>query len=635
MADAPKPQDAKPADAKPAEAPKALEAPKPGSAPPAPSAGGPPPPPKPTFKFKVDGVEVEARNGETILQAAMRNGKFVPHYCYHPGLSIAGNCRICLVHSTKSMPPGKPVIACQTLAVENDEVEVNGPKTKAVREGVMEFLLVNHPLDCPVCDQAGECDLQQSSFDYGKQSSKFSEAKGQKPNKDFGPLIRFNGNRCINCTRCVRFCEEVTGTGELTQVNRGDHNFIDVFPGIPLDNPLSGCTADICPVGALLDRDFIHKTRVWLLRGTKSVCGHCATGCNVNVEQWNDKVQRLTPRENQAVNKWWMCDEGRLSYKESLAQTRLNEPKKKRVACRYDEALDEASAAVAKAIADRKPIVGLATGFATNEELYALKSLVAAAASPKGEASVAPVIGRTGLPIGAVWAKDGAAWKSKDGFEIAADRNPNRAGVAKILGDDASAAVDRVRETLDKSAVAVAIVLGGIPGGANWTRVEGVIKRAETVIYLGLGDGSIVEKADYVLPGAHWVEKDGSFVNRKGRLQRVRMGVPPPRGCRSEIEALEAFALKAGVVTRAVSAGAVFRRLASEPGTPFTGLDFQQVGEHGIPLPGAEDKVSPQDAVSWYEAGPVSRDPGRALDEQTRVSVHRFSPAGTGTQEGA
>jgi NADH-quinone oxidoreductase subunit G len=581
--------------------------------------------------MKVDGKEIEVKRGETILQACMRNGLFVPHYCYHPGLTIAGNCRICLVHTAKSMPPGKPQIACQTVAIEGDDVELTGQRTKAAREGVMEFLLANHPLDCPVCDQAGECDLQQYSFDYGKSSSSFNETKNQKPNKDLGPLIRFNANRCINCTRCVRFCEEVTGTGELAQVQRGDRNYIDTFPGIPLDNPLSGCTADICPVGALLDKDSMHKSRVWLLRGTKSVCATCATGCNVNVEQWNDKVQRLTPRENQAVNKWWMCDEGRLSYKTSQLPTRVTEAKKKRTPCRFDDALADAGAAIAKAVADKKPIVGLATGFATNEELYALKALVAAAAGGAPET----VIAQASLPLGAVFMKDGTAWKSKDGFEISADRNPNRGGVDRIFGTDANAGMDRCREMLEKGGVAVAIVLGGIPEGANWTRVEGAIRRAETVIYVGLGDAAIVERSDYVLPGAHWLEKDGTFVNRKGRIQRVRPGVPLPRDLRADLDALEHWNVMAKLVTRVVSAGGVFKRLAAEAGTPFTGLDYARIGDHGVPLAGAQDTIAPENATTWYEAGPVSRNPGRALDEQTRVSVHRFAPAGFGTEVGS
>ncbi len=577
-------------------------------------------PPK-TFKFKVDGVEIEARSGETILQACMRNGIFVPHYCYHPGLSIAGNCRVCLVHTSKAMPPGKPIIACQSQAVEGDEVELNGPRTKSVRESVMEFLLINHPLDCPVCDQAGECDLQQYSFDYGKSTSSFAEPKNQKPNKDFGPLVRFNGNRCINCTRCVRFCDEVTGTGELAQINRGDRNYIDIFPGLQLDNPLSACTADICPVGALLERDFIHRTRVWLLRGTKTVCGHCATGCNIEAEQWNQKVQRLTPRENQAVNRWWMCDEGRLSYKETTSPLRINESKKKRTAARFDDVMFEAADLVAKAITSKKGVVGLATGYATNEELYSLKKLVEASGAKS--------------PVGAVFAKDGASWRSKDGFEIAADRNPNRRGVELILGADSEANLEKVREELDKGGVAVAIVLGGIPGGApSWKNIEPSLRRAETIVYLGLGDGAIVERADYVLVGAHWLEKDGTFVNRKGRLQRLRPAVPPLGDARTDVDVLEQFALKAGLVARAVSAASIFKRIAAES-SAFAGLDYTKIGESGIPLAGAEDTVPPDQATTWYAAGPVSRHPGQALDEQTRISVHRASPAGFGTRSGA
>jgi len=567
------------------------------------------------FTFTIDGEEVPARHGDTILKAALRAGRFIPHYCWHPGLSIAGNCRICLVFATKAGPPHKPVIACSTQAVEGMEVESDGPRTKAAREGVMEFLLINHPLDCPVCDQAGECDLQQYSYDYGRETSPFVEPKIQRHRKDFGPLIRFAGNRCIVCTRCVRFTDEVTGTGELAVVQRGDSSVIDTFPGVELDNPLSGCTADICPVGALLDRDSIHTTRTWLLRGTKSACGRCATGCNVNVETWREEVHRVTPRANMAVNRWWMCDEGRLSYKEAHDERRLRRARVGDREASWLVAMEKAQDLVRAASAADGKIAAIVSGFASNEELFLVRQLLG---------------GDEPLAVG--YAADGAGWRSKDGFEISADRNPNRGGVERMFGKGHGQ--DHLREVLDAGDVSLLLVVDATPGGAVFSdELIAAAVRAPRKIALALSPSRLVRAADVTLPALHWTEKDGTMVNGRGRLQRLRAAVPPPEDARPELEALQELAVALGRAPRVLSAGGVFRRLQGAT-SGFGGIDYAKLGEHGLPLPGAADRMSAEDAAAWYEAGPVSRGPGRADDEQTRVSVHRFSEAGVGTLRG-
>ncbi|MCW8137554.1 MAG: (2Fe-2S)-binding protein [Planctomycetota bacterium] len=573
------------------------------------------------FTFAIDGKSIPARKGDTILKAGLRAGVFIPHYCWHPGLTVAGNCRICLVHATKTMPPGKPVIACATQAVEGMEVESDGPRTKALREGVMEFLLVNHPLDCPVCDQAGECDLQQYSFDYGRATSRFHEPKTQRPRKDLGPLIRFVGNRCIVCTRCVRFCEEVAGTGELGVVGRGAMSWIDTFPGVQLDNPLSGCVADLCPVGALLDRDSMHTTRVWLLRGTESACGRCATGCNINVETWNDQVRRLTPRENQAVNRWWMCDEGRLSYKEAQAPTRVRRARVDGREATFLDALTRATDEVRKA---QGGVVALTTGFATNEELFTLKALVG-----KG-------------PIAVAYAPDGSTFKARDGFEISRDKNPNRKGVEAVLGatDGGEAAVIAA---LEAGKVGLAIVHDGVPGGAPWSpTLLAALKKAAALLVLAHDDVPGAPAATVLLPAMHWTEKEGTVVNGGGRVQRLRAAVPPTGDARVDLEVLQELARAAALQPRVLSAAGVFRKLAAAARHEFDGMDYNGLGELGVPLgqgraarPASNGRPLPViDARTGYEAGPVSRAPGRAGDEQVRVSVHRGSPLGYGTPRG-
>ena len=574
------------------------------------------------FTFKIDGRDIPARQGDTILQAALRAGEFIPHYCYHPGLSVAGNCRICLVFATKAGPPNKPVIACATQAVEGMEVESAGPRTKAVREGVMEFLLINHPLDCPVCDQAGECDLQQYSFDYGREKSRYVEEKSQRPRKDLGPLIRYVGNRCIVCTRCVRFTDEVTGTGELAVVQRGDSSSIDVFPGTELDNPLSGCVADICPVGALLDRDSIHTTRTWLLRGTRSLCGSCATGCNVNVETWEDEVKRLTPRENQAVNRWWMCDEGRLSWKPQAEPERVTKARLDGAESWHLPALERAQALVREAVAEAAQpgkegglVAVVASGYATNEELFLLHTLA-------GDG-----------PIGVTCAADGGSWRSQDGFEISADKNPNREGARRVLGPDDD--LQAVKDALLAGKVSLLVVADADPRGSAWDPALAVaFARAPRRIVLTLREGAHTAGAQVVLPALHWTEKDGTFVNGRGRVQRVRAAVPPPGDARSDLEVLQELLRARGAQPRVLSAAGVWRKLvAARPGD-LGSADYNAIGALGLPLPGAEDHTPPARATTGYEAGPVSRQAGRADDEQVRISVHRTSPAGYGTPRG-
>ena len=263
-------------------------------------------------KLTIDGKEVEVEPGTTVIRAAEKAGIFIPRYCWHPGLTIAGNCRMCLVEIEK-MP--KLVISCSTQTADGMVVRTTSPKVKEAQDAILEFLLINHPLDCPICDQAGECKLQEFAYDYGPARSRFLEEKVHKPKAvNIGRNIVFDGERCIVCTRCVRFCQEVSKTGELTVAHRGDHVTIETFPGMALDNAYSGNTVDLCPVGALTLKQFRFQQRVWFLKDVPSVCAGCARGCNVLDGISKGRILRITPRENQDVNRWWICDEGRLSY---------------------------------------------------------------------------------------------------------------------------------------------------------------------------------------------------------------------------------------------------------------------------------------------------------------------------------
>lgn len=272
-------------------------------------------------KLTINGREVEVEAGTTVIRAAEKLGVFVPSYCYHPGLTIAGNCRMCLVEIEK-MP--KLAISCSTLVADGMTVHTESPKVKEAQDAILEFLLINHPLDCPICDQAGECRLQEFAFQYGPAKSRFLEEKVHKPkNIDIGKHIMFDAERCILCSRCVRFCEEVPKTGELTIGQRADHAIIETYPGMRLDNAYSGNTVDICPVGALTLKEFRFRQRVWFIKDVPSVCPGCARGCSVDNGVSKGAILRITPRENQAVNRWWICDEGRLSYEKLYGPTRI------------------------------------------------------------------------------------------------------------------------------------------------------------------------------------------------------------------------------------------------------------------------------------------------------------------------
>src|SRR5215831_8898017 len=282
-------------------------------------------------KLTVNGKAIEVPEGTNLIEAARMAGVEVPHYCYHPALSIAGQCRLCMVDIEK-MP--RPQIACNTQAAEGMVVETETPRVKDTRRSMMEFHLINHPLDCPVCDQAGECFLQIYYMKHGLYDPRMADEKVHKPKAiPLGPHVILDAERCILCSRCVRFCDEITGTGELGIFNRGDHSEIGLFPGRDLTNNYSGNVVDICPVGALLDRDFRYQMSVWYLKETQSICPGCSTGCNTRIN-WNTtrtyktegrRILRLKPRYNEAVNKYWMCDEGRYNYK-WLEQDRIKTP---------------------------------------------------------------------------------------------------------------------------------------------------------------------------------------------------------------------------------------------------------------------------------------------------------------------
>src|SRR5258706_5055993 len=304
-------------------------------------------------RLTVDGKEIEVPAGTSVLQAARGIGKEVPHYCWHPGLTVAGNCRICLVE-VQGMRGTQ--ISCNLPCADGMVVKIESEMAKKARADVMELLLINHPLDCPICDQAGECKLQEYSFELGSGASRFDVPKNHKRKRvEFSDRVVFDGERCIVCTRCVRFTQEISKNGELTVVQRGDRSEIDVAPGKKMTGNYQMNVIDVCPVGALTSADFRFQSRVWFMEQVRTVCQSCARGCNVLAgTRWN-RVLRLVPAENPDVNQWWMCDQGRLDIKEPAAEDRLSSGRILRDGKARDCSAAEALDALAAALRDAKP----------------------------------------------------------------------------------------------------------------------------------------------------------------------------------------------------------------------------------------------------------------------------------------
>jgi NADH-quinone oxidoreductase subunit G len=493
-----------------------------------------------TVKLTIDGREIEVPKGTTVLQAAGMLGLDVPRYCYHPGLTIAGNCRICLVDIEKTP---KLSTSCTTLAADGMVVSTTGPKVEDGRRAVMEFLLANHPLDCPICDQAGECRLQEYSFEHGQGGARFSEEKikgfKQKP---IGPHVVLDTERCIVCTRCVRFTQEITGTGELGVFQRGAHSYIDVFPGRNLDNLYSGNTVDICPVGALTLREFRFKKRVWELRDVPSVCGACARGCNVNVGTSDNKIYRLTPRENQAVNRWWMCDVGRLSY-EPLEQPRLIEARLQNEAAPRTLPWPEALDTLADRVRAARPggVAVVASASLTLEDLYMLARLSAEVL--KGLEIVIPehVIGQD------------------DSMLIRADKSANAAG-ARRLGLTIDAGNRRLQAVMKAAAAKqldLLLVLGEPLEGLD------AVRGGQPFVVVHTPFEADARHADLALPAPAYGEFEGTWVNFQERAQRVRRGLTPPGVAPETWRLVSELMMRLGTPAAYASAGDVLGEMSA------------------------------------------------------------------------
>jgi len=511
----------------------------------------------------IDGREVSVPKGTTILEAAREIGTEVPHYCYHPGLSSPAMCRMCLVE-VEGAP--KPMPGCVTTVAEGQVVRTESEQARSDRRGVLEFYLVNHPLDCPICDMSGECYLQDYVHAEGRDHGRGREPKRVFGRDDFGGDVLFYGDRCVMCTRCVRFMSEVEQDHRLTVVERGSRSVIDTFFEEGLDGThFHGNIVDICPVGALVSKEFLHKARGWDLTHTRSICTSCSQGCNIELHTRDDLVQRIKPRENLDVNGWWICDYGRHNFEWINHGDRLEAPVVRggpaTGAMGWREAL--------RALLDRvgrlegASVKAVASPLSSNEDLGALARLVdrlGGGETVYRSARAADEVVLAGFPT----------------LVRRKDLTPN-AGGADLLGmrrvgdDGAAGGLDDVA-----GHDGVVIVLGDVLRD----QADDFGAHAALYVYLGTHGSSASGSADVVLPITSHAEGEGTFTNHAGRVQRFWPALTPPGMARPAWLVLGALASELGGGPVARTAADAFRQLGADAAA-FRGIDYDDIGTRG------------------------------------------------------
>ena len=578
----------------------------------------PAPAPVERIKIKVDGRELEVPKlmpdwqgklqPTTMLQACALAGVEIPHYCYHPKLPVAGNCRMCLVEFglpmigpdrkpvlnedgtpkiTKQVLPYEPTtprgaIACATPISPGMELYPGSPATKQMREAVLESLLINHPLDCPICDQAGECKLQEYSVDYGQCASRFVETKVHKPKAvDLGPRIMLDDERCILCSRCVRFTRDIVGDDALGFANRGSYNTLTHYPGKAFDNNYTLNTVDICPVGALTSKDFRFQMRVWFLKETKSLCTSCGTGCNIVIGSREEKIYRYEPRQNDAVNACWICDAGRLNYTWVGCPERLKEVLVRRVGqassfsssnsgqagslthskTTWTAALNEVADKLRKTASGSVAIV--ASARQTNEELWLLSKLKAKLNA------ISDSVPRLG---------------EGDRLLVNADKNPNSMGarLTGIAANSMGSNLAQIAEGIRNGTIKTLIVFGEdvTKHGMN----VDLLDKLEMLVVSDILPNPTTESAHYLLPGCAHAEKRGTFTNIKGRVQKFMKAVEPRGDRRPEWEFLHELVFNVTGQNGFVTIEGLFNEMAKEV-PAFNGLTWAGLGDSGVMVP--------------------------------------------------
>lgn len=550
--------------------------------------------------INIDGKDYQVAAKQNLVDAAQSVGIEIPHYCYHPKLPMAGSCRMCLVEigmpmrdratgepvideATGKQKIGwmpKPAIACGTSVSPGLHVKLNSKMTVSSREGVTEFLLANHPLDCPICDQAGECTLQEFSSQYGKGVSRYRDAKNVKPkHKSLGPQVMYDGERCIRCTRCVRFCRDILGRPVLGVTQRGSHSEIDCYPGTQLDGNYTLNVVDVCPVGAMTSKDFRFKMRVWFLKKSKSICTESSVGVNTTVWSREGKIYRITPRENDAVNVAWMSDSGRMLYKTVEAETRLTGFRRGESEVTFDEAADAALALLKNGAS-----AFVASGKMSVEEQFVLKSLAAAVG---GNVYLAKTLGEN------------------DAMLISEDRTPNRRGalVTGLVKDFDGAEVSALAAKIEADEVKTVFVCGEDLSALGLTEEQ--IKKVD-IVYLGTQKNATSEEASVVLPSRTVFEKAGTFINQEFRLQKFEAAIPGIKGTESDLTILSTLAARASSsVATDVSVASVWEKLRAACPV-LANVDYAKIPDTGTLL-----DASPWANIAFPETGSLKWKPAK------------------------
>jgi len=525
----------------------------------------------------VDGNEVEIRDGERLngIQAAKRAGIEIPHYCWHPALSVVASCRMCLVEvGTRDAKTGlvamlpKLVPACATPAKDGTVFVTNSEKVAQARAMVEEDLLLRHPIDCPICDKAGECQLQDYHFRYGQEQRRADEHPFSSRRRELGDNITLFVDRCVMCSRCVRFAREMSGTSELMVAHRGAHEEIDVLPGYPLANELSGNVVDLCPVGALCDKDFLYRQRVWFLRRHKGICTHCATGCSIWVEENQDRVYRLKPRENPQVNKWWICNEGRYFYPHVHSDQRLALPRRRDASGTTELDWVGLPAELNQRFLEAGRLGAVLSPHLTVEEAYLLAQWMRKL-DPQALVALGP------LPVA------GADHTFPNGFTIHAEKCPNRRGVEEIVARVMGRLMplEELLQAAEGGQVGGLWFSGGYTDAWNDAATAERLRRVKLLAVQDLFSSPIAQRATYELPGAAFVEREGSYVNRHDRLQTVRRAIRPPAGVRTEASLYWELLGRRGLYNAKTVLEELARTMAyfsaALGGVPETGLDLK------------------------------------------------------------
>jgi len=548
-------------------------------------------------KIIIDGKELEFKPGQTVIQAAREGGIDIPHFCWHPSLSVSGNCRVCLVEIEK-MP--KLAISCATAAMDGMVVKTQSEKVIAARNAVMEFILINHPLDCPICDEAGECKLQDYAYQHSVGESRFTEEKNHKEKRvELGPNVMFDGERCISCSRCIRFCDEIAGKKELTFIKRGDRVTITTFPGRKLENPYSMNVTDICPVGALTNRDFRFKSRVWEMAPTKSICSGCARGCNIDLWTRNNEVFRLTPRQNDEVNSFWMCDNGRLNtFKHVNANDRVNGPHIRKEGQLVKVGWDEAYANTLSELKSfaKDEIAVLTSASITVEDAFLVSKFFHSTFNVKNFDFNRNVIPGSG-----------------DEILIQEDKTSNAKGVALMGVEPGKGGLkfEEILSQIESKKIKALLLIEEDLIKLN-PAFEHALTKLDLLITFSTNFDATTSFANVVFPASTYAEKNGTLINFQGRIQRIRPAVTTIEMERSldgmslsrwdkfgtdfdswgkakKMDARPTWKIISGLANafgtkyKFTMAEEIFNEIA-HTNPLFNGLDYDVIGENGVQL---------------------------------------------------